>query len=125
MTTTMQTVLETDRKLSIAEQASELARRLFRGPCFAARGDEQEGSCLENERTRKLTPTERRAGWVMRPFDQYSPSRMCRACEAYWYAQVAALRCHEAEKAHCPLGDELATGRTQEPAPDGCETIDR
>lgn len=65
------------------ETARKLANDLFVGdpPCQEQKHDSP--SCIRREGDRK-------DGQSIRSFSDYDPTRMCLACRAYWYAEMAA-----------------------------------
>ncbi len=83
--------ITTDPALDELRRASNLLYR--RRPC------QQRINCLAREKDRKLTQDERCQfpHWEERPYETYHPDRMCRSCQAYWFAEVAARLYDEPE----------------------------
>ncbi len=83
----------------IADQAREMANALFAGPCARYTADAKAlrtVSCIQREQDRKLSIAERNRGFERRPFWAFNADNMCRACKAYWQAEVLAQTLHEA-----------------------------
>lgn len=80
----------------LRDKTREMANELFRNTneIACAIQDKVHKSCLEREKKRDLTPSEKRLGYVQRPFDEYDHHRLCSSCAAYWHMEIAAQTLH-------------------------------
>lgn len=101
----------------LADTARTLANDLFHAEadsddlvCSWQKADGNAPSCMTREERRELTKKEKADGWA-RPFYAYDPERMCAACQAYWYAELAAQTLH---RMHCFKVREEAVKKSQQ-----------
>lgn len=83
----------------LSEKARELANELFNAEegmeCVSIKHGK---SCIMQEEDRDLERKEKQYGWTRRPFWAYRHDNLCKSCEAYWHAELAAQILHEM---HC------------------------
>ncbi len=73
------------------QKAAELVALLVEYPeCAEVASGDRELHCLTREAKRDLTRAELSRGWARRPYDAYDTDRLCLACRALWYAQMAS-----------------------------------
>jgi hypothetical protein len=88
----------------LTDLAGELSSYLMVAP--PCREEARTGiTCIRREEDRPLTGKElqgRRAGAVVRAFDNYDDDRLCSACSAYWHATLYAhsAASHQANRGH-------------------------
>ena len=76
---------------SLAKKQDEIVSALNQanvvGPCT------NDNKCLQ-----QTVPMRGKAGERKLGYDQHDPRRMCRACEIFWYADMARIRMYDLHK---------------------------
>lgn len=68
-------------------------------------------SCMQAEEDRPLDREEKKKGRTRRPFFAYDPRRMCRGCQAYFFAERAAQELNEMRCWKIRQEAEISRGR--------------
>ena len=78
--------------VTIAQDADLDELRRASSKLYRRRPCQQRINCLAREKDRKLTQDERCQfpEWQERPYETFDVNRMCRSCQAFWFAEVAA-----------------------------------